>query len=85
MKLLTKIKNTFWDSYYKAKAEDVAKPKFSINGNGVMTMKASDLVNSKAWEDELNNRISIEPTKRGHSMNERSEDYVEEVEYFYGS
>ena len=47
----------FWQAYYKAKEEHREKPKFKISGNGVMSMEAKDLVQSKAWQRELNTHI----------------------------
>lgn len=50
---IEKVKRRFWKSYSRAKQESMDKPRYYVVGNGVMTMKASEVVHAKSFRDQL--------------------------------
>lgn len=50
---ISKMKSRFWASYRLAKQERSEKPRYYVVGNGVMTMKASEVILSKSFQDQL--------------------------------
>lgn len=50
---IAKMKRRFWKSYIIAKQENMDKPRYYVVGNGVMTMKASEVVRTKSFQNQL--------------------------------
>ncbi|WP_144981162.1 hypothetical protein [Halomonas sp. C22] len=51
--MFEKMRRRFWISYRRAQKERREKPRYQVVGNGVMTMKASDVVQTKAFQEQL--------------------------------
>jgi len=53
MNSIQRMKDRFWQSYRDAKKESREKPKYYVVGNGVMTMKASEVIRTKSFREHL--------------------------------
>ncbi|WP_417862385.1 hypothetical protein [Vreelandella venusta] len=53
MNSIQKMKARFWKSYWEAKKENSEKPRYYVVGNGVMTMKASEVMRTKTFREHL--------------------------------
>lgn len=58
------MKRRFWNSYAHAKKAKDDKPRYYVVGNGVMTMKASEVVRTKSFRDQLDASERIEKHTR---------------------